>query len=114
MTDRLARETLATQIATELEISSQFVTHVEPDDADYIALVRSAGRLAGRMLGWRVRTFQTDPAHRADGRVVVLVVAVETTPEDAERFESQGVALLQDALSGFPFVDLGTTPPTAL
>ncbi len=95
----MARDTLATQIATELEISSQFVRHADPSDADYIALIRSAGRRAGRMLGWKVATFQTDPDLRADRKVVVVVVATETTSEDEARFRSQGDAMINDYMS---------------
>jgi hypothetical protein len=95
----------------ELEISGQFVRHVDPADADYIALIRSAGRHAGRLLGWKVRTFQTGPERRADGKVVVIVAAVETTVEDDARFRAQGEALIEDVMKHWPSLDSGKPPP---
>lgn len=102
MVDRLARNTLASQIATELEIGGQFVRHVDPEDVDHIALIRSAGRQAGRILGWKVRTFQSDPSARADGKVVVIVAAIETPAQDDARFQAQGNAILMDFMKRWP------------
>ena len=101
MTDNVARDTLASQIATRLEIGEQYVAHVDPTDADYIKLIRSAGRQAGRLLGWKVRTFQTDPSQRDDGKVVVIVVVQESTPADEARFREQSDLILGAAMDNW-------------
>lgn len=97
MTSKEEREELAHRIATILEIDGQYVTHADPDDSARIALIRSAGRAAGRILGWKVRTFQTDPEMRDDGKVVVLVAVVEASPEDTTRFEDRADLLIREA-----------------
>lgn len=105
MINRTARDVLASQIATRLEIGEQYVEHVSASDHDHIALIRSAGRKAGRLLNWKVRTFQTDPAKREDGKVVVFVVVEESTPEDERRFRANGDLLIRDAMGSWPSKD---------
>jgi hypothetical protein len=86
-------------MATALETNGQYFDHVDAKDSEHIALIRAAGRKAGRMLGWKVRTFQTDPARRDDKKVVVIVVVEQSTPEDEARFLATGELLLRDAFS---------------
>jgi hypothetical protein len=59
---------LTLTIARQLEIDTQYVEHVEAWDNERIAQIRSAGRKAGRLLGWKIRTVQTQPTD--DGRLV--------------------------------------------
>lgn len=63
-----------------LREKAQFVQHLEPDDLEGINRIRSLGRRAARNLGWRVRTFASDPARRDDGKVVVIVAVTESSP----------------------------------
>jgi len=99
MRNDMARDTLATQIATALEISAQYIEHVDPQDVEHIALIRSAGRKAGRLLGWKIHTFQTDPALREDKKVVVIVAVEQSTPEDDARFRATGDLLIGEVFT---------------
>lgn len=101
MVNESARNVLASQIATILEIGEQYVEHVDVGDTEHIALIRSAGRKAGRLLGWKVRTFQSDPAKRDDHKVVVIVVVEESTDEDAKRFRTNSDLLIRDAMDNW-------------
>jgi hypothetical protein len=60
-----------------LETDRQWIRHFDPTDTDGIAAARSAGRRAGRALGVKVVTHQSDPRKREDGQVVVAVVVDE-------------------------------------
>ena len=64
-----------------LEYRGLWVRHFYPSDAEGIAAARSAGRRAGRALGVKIVTRQSDPALRADGQVVVIVYAEELEPD---------------------------------
>ena len=66
---------------------------------DVIARVRGCGRKAGRTLGYKVRTFATDPAQREDGRVAVFVVAIETTEDDQARIAERSQLLIAEAMN---------------
>ncbi|MGU3500890.1 hypothetical protein ACLBYA_19005 [Mycobacterium sp. C31M] len=74
--DRLLFE----QIVAELKERSQYDCDFNEEDVEEIAKVRGLGRRAGRSLGWKVRTFQTDPAQRTDRRVRVIVAVTESSP----------------------------------
>jgi hypothetical protein len=86
-------------IAQRLEIDWQYVEHVEAWNADRIAEVRSAGRKAGRLLGFKVVTRQSDPALREDNRVVVIVAVTDgPSREDRDRIDERAV-LVMDQIS---------------
>jgi hypothetical protein len=55
---------LTLAITRQLELDSQYVEHVEVWDTKRIAEVRSAGRRAVRLLGWKIQTFRS-PQTRA-------------------------------------------------
>lgn len=88
-------EELYGEILRALEIDHQYVTHLEPAEIERIALVRSLGRKAGRQLGWRVRTFQSDPGRREDRKVVVVVAVVESSPEERARIHERSELLIR-------------------
>ena len=77
-------ELLTGAIAMQLEVDHQYVRHCDEWDAATITQVRRCERTAGRRLGWKVRTFQSDPDLREDRKVVVVVLVVESTDEDNE------------------------------
>jgi len=52
---------LTLAIARALEVDWQYAERVEAWDAERIAEVRSAGRKAGRLLGFKIATFQGQP-----------------------------------------------------
>lgn len=84
------------EVLRALEIDHQYVAHLGHDQTEQIALVRSLGRKAGRYLGWKVRTFQTDPEKRDDRKVVVIVAVVESTPEEHKRIKERGELLIRN------------------
>lgn len=67
-------------ITDGLREKGQFVRHFDANDVDGIKRIRSLGRRAARDLGWRVRIFATDPEQRGDGKVVVIVAVIESSP----------------------------------
>ena len=93
---------LVATIARHLEIDWQYVEHVEAWDVERIALVRSAGRKAGRLLKYRVATVQTDPRKREDGRVVVVVAVREPPSAKEDERMSERTRLLMDEWSKKP------------
>ena len=89
---------LTLAIAQRLELDSQYVEHIEAWDTERIAQVRSAGRRAGRLLGWKIQTFQSQPTD--EGRLVVGVVVREWPDEDMRvRLEERGRLLMSEAWS---------------
>lgn len=80
MTDQRDDEALLEQIRTDLRDQGQFVRHMPEDDQEGIGRIRSIGRRVGRDLGWKIRTFATDPNAREDRMVVVFVVVVASNP----------------------------------
>ncbi len=66
-------EELALTIARHLEVDWRYVERVEAWNVERVAEVRSAGRKAGRLLGYKIATVQ---AERDDEDRVTVVVAV--------------------------------------
>lgn len=94
-------EELIESIMRVLEIDFQATDVFYPDQTEQIARFRSCGRKAGRRLGWKVRTFQSNPAARSDDRVVVMVVPVaeELPADEQERLRERGDLLIRHAFS---------------
>lgn len=87
---------LTLTIARHLEIDGQYVKHVEAWDTERIAEIRSAGRKAGRVLGWKIITSQSSP--RDDGRVVVVVALRDWPDEETrQRMTERGILLINEA-----------------
>jgi hypothetical protein len=97
-------EELAAHIAQVLEIDHQFVVRADAAAAEQITRLRSAGRKAGRILGWKIRTFVRE---LDAGSVVVGVLVIESTPDDAARLRERGDLLIREAMT-----DNGGDPPT--
>jgi hypothetical protein len=85
---------LTLTIARQLEIDSQYVVHIEAWDTERVAEVRSAGRRAGRLLGWKIRTFQSEP--NDDGRLVVVVMIHEWPDKQMRARLEERARLLMD------------------
>ena len=89
---------LTLAITRQLELDSQYVEHVEVWDTKRIAEVRSAGRRAGRLLGWKTQTFRSQPTDQ--GRVAVLVMLREWPDEEMrERLGERARLLMDEAFS---------------
>jgi hypothetical protein len=89
---------LVLAIARHLEVDWQYTERVEAWNADRIAEVRSAGRKAGRLLGYKILT--TAPEPDAENRVTVIV-AVREAPnaEEGERMKERASLLIDAAWS---------------
>jgi hypothetical protein len=90
-----AEEELALRIARHLEVDWQYVERVEAWNTERIAEVRSAGRKAGRLLGYKIATVQ---AERDDEDRVTVVVAVREAPnaEERARMADRSLLLMDD------------------
>jgi hypothetical protein len=88
-------DALVLKIARCLEIDWQYVERVESWDTERIAAVRSAGRAAGRMLGYKIATVQ---AESDDEDRVTVIVAVREAPnaEEGERMRDRSLLLMDD------------------
>jgi hypothetical protein len=85
-------------IARHLEVDWQYVRRIEAWDTEQIAAVRSAGRKAGRLLGYKIVTRQSEPTEQ--NRVVVIVAVREPpTEEDRERMLERSRLLMDRAYS---------------
>jgi hypothetical protein len=84
---------LTLAIGRALEIDWQYVERVEAWNTERIAEVRSAGRKAGRLLGFKIATFQTQPN---DENRVAVIVAVREAPsaEDEQRMQERARLLM--------------------
>ena len=84
---------LTLTIARHLEVDHQYVEFVEVWDTGRIRQVRSAGRKAGRLLGWKIMTHATEP--NDEGRVTVVVAVREwPDPEERARLEERAILLM--------------------
>ena len=101
---------LLQQITAGLKSTSQYLAFFDEDDADGIKRLRSIGRRAGRDLGWKVRTFTTDPRKRDDGRIVVLVVVEESTPLHEQLMKIRGNKLIAKVMEGIGGDHLDPSP----
>ncbi len=86
---------LTLAIARVLEVDWQYVERVEARDTARIAEVRSAGRKAGRLLGYKVATFQNQPDK--ENQVSVLVAVREApSAEEGQRMMERARLLMDD------------------
>ncbi len=92
-------EALVAEILPVLEIDHQYVRTVEGYNEELAAQIRRCGRTAGRRLGYKVRTFVSDPEERQDGRRAVCVVVTESTDEDETRVSDRSELLITETLT---------------
>ena len=85
-------------IARHLEVDWQYVRRIRARDADQIAAVRTAGRRAGRLLGYKITTRQSAPDDE-DRVTVIVAVRVPPTQEDNERMQERARLLMNRAYS---------------
>lgn len=92
-----ADEGLIEQILPVLDIDHQYVRLVENWNQDLVTQIRRCGRTAARRLGYGVRTFQSHPDERDDGRVVVVVAVTRSIPDEEKRIRERGDLLMREA-----------------
>ena len=85
---------LTLEIARALEVDWQYAEVAEAWDAGRIAEVRSAGRKAGRLLGYKIATFQGQPDE--ENRVVVIVAVREPPNAEENQRMQERARLLMD------------------
>jgi len=91
-------QALIAEVVTALELDHQYVRTTEGWNDSLAAQIRRCGRAPGRQLGYRVRTFATDPGEREDGRRVVCVVVTASTPADEARLRERSNLLVRETL----------------
>ena len=92
-------EEFVAEIMPVLEIDHQYVRTVEGYDEDLAAQIRRCGRTAARRLGFKVRTFVSDPEQQEDGRRSVCVIVTESTSQDETRVRERSELLVADTLT---------------
>jgi hypothetical protein len=90
---------LVAEIMPVLEIDHQYVRIVEGYNEALAAQIRRCGRTAGRRLGYKLRTFVSDPEQREDGRRIVCVVVIESTEHDETRVHERSELLMSETLT---------------
>ena len=91
-------QVLIAEIVQSLELDHQYVRDLDGRDQELVAQIRRCGRAAGRLLTYRVRTFASDPAERGDGRSVVWVVVIASTPAEETRIRERADLLVRETL----------------
>jgi hypothetical protein len=91
-------EALIAEIMPVLEIDHQYVRTVDGWNDDLTAQIRRCGRAAARRLGYKVRTFATDPREREDHRRLILIAVTASTPADEARIDERSQLLIELAL----------------
>ncbi|MFB8277837.1 hypothetical protein [Nocardia colli] len=88
---------LTLEIMRSLEMNLQWRRLFDPADVDGIAEARKACRRAGREIGYKVATHQSNPARRKDGLVMVsVVVNQDVDPETEARLRERSELLMND------------------
>ncbi|MFW6776048.1 hypothetical protein ACOACO_17325 [Nocardioides sp. CPCC 205120] len=103
MTDA-ARLELVAEVVAALQLDHEYSVAVPVGDSVRVEAIRAAGRVAGRRLGWNVRTlvFGLD----ADSTVQVHVVVARSTRERDARAAERRQAAMRKALDRL-LVDVG-------
>ena len=92
------------RIITALRSDGQFIVTLPGDDREKIERLRALGRQAGRRLGWKVRTFASDPDRRTDGASVVIVAVIDSSALHQQLMRVRGEKALRRAFESW---DLG-------
>src|SRR4051794_3117347 len=89
---------LTLKVARQLEVDWQYVERVDAGETARIAAVRSAGRKAGRLLGFKIASVQTAPD---DENLVTVVVVVREAPgsDEDKRLAERARVLMNEAWS---------------
>ena len=92
-------EALIMEMLPVLEVDHQYTRLVEAWNHDRVAQIRRCGRQAGKRLGYKLRTVASDPERRSDGRLMVWVVVIDSTPNDEDRIRERGELLISQTLN---------------
>ena len=87
--DDPADEALIQEILPVLEVDHQYARLVEEWNHELLAQIRRCGRAAGKRLGYKIRTFASDPDRRDDRRIAVWVIVTDSNPDDEDRIRDE-------------------------
>lgn len=82
---------LISEIARELEIEGSYIRRFHVYDEQSIERTRKAGRLAGKALGWKIRTHKVIPDQVPNMAYVIVEHHSGMTDEDAKRISDQAL-----------------------
>ena len=91
-------EALIQEMLPVLDLDHQHTRLVEAWNHELVAQIRRCGRQAGKRLGYKIRTLTSDPEQRDDGRLMVWVVVIDSTPEDEDRIRERSELLISETL----------------
>lgn len=92
-------EALIQEILPVLELDHQHTRLVEVWNHQLVAQIRRCGRQAGKRLGYRIRTFASDPDRRDDQRIAVIVIVIDSNPGDEERIRARSELLMNQTFN---------------
>ena len=92
-------EALIQEILPVLEVDHQYTRLVEAWNHELVAQIRRCGRQAGKRLGYKIRTFTSDPERRDDRRIAVWVLVISSNPDDEERIRERSELLINRTLN---------------
>lgn len=97
--DDPADEALIQEILPVLDLDHQYTRLVEAWNHELVAQIRRCGRQAGKRLGYKIRTFTSDPDRRDDQRIAVWVVVISANPHDEDRIRERSELLINQTLN---------------
>jgi hypothetical protein len=92
-------EALIQQILPVLELDHQYTRLVEAWNHQLVAQIRRCGRQARKRLGYKIRTFASDPDRRQDRRIAVWVLVISSNPDDEDRIRERSELLTSQTLN---------------
>ena len=87
-------EALIQEILPVLEVDHQYTRLVEEWNHELLAQIRRCGRAAGKRLGYKIRTFASDPDRRDDRRIAVWAIVTDSNPDDEDRIRERSDLLI--------------------
>lgn len=97
--DDPADEALTQEILPVLDLDHQYTRSVEAWNHELVAQIRRCGRAAGKRLGYKIRTFTSDPDRRDDQRIAVWVIVTDSNPDDEDRIRERSELLINHTLN---------------
>ena len=87
-------EALIKEILPVLELDHHYTRLLEAWNHDLVAQIRRCGRAAGKRLGYKIRTFASNPDRREDRRIVDWVLLTDSNPDDENRIRERSDLLI--------------------
>ncbi|MBA2560253.1 MAG: hypothetical protein H0V07_10295 [Propionibacteriales bacterium] len=94
-----ADEALIQEILPVLDLDHQYTRLVEAWNDELLAQIRRCGSAAGKRLGYKMRTFASDPDRRNDRRITVWVIVTDSNPDEEDRIRERSELLINYTLN---------------